>query len=459
MNAHSSRSHVLVRLGIESRKVASKPANPLRLSWGKDKPSSISTLNLVDLAGSERAGKSGTSGDSLKEGSFINKSLLTLGTVIASLTDSKKNKHVPYRDSKLTRLLASALGGNAKTCMLTCISPASGNLVESLSTLRFASRAKRIVNTVQKNEFKDAKALSKQMATQLAEIEALQAKLKEGQEGGFTGGDGGSIRDTAVHAAKKWRNIKFMMVTMPRIQKSFQAAGHTDIAKELAQDIKTALSSGKGVEEAVSKAADLMSNHLPREQKLLEKIERLTMSNESNSLDDVHDGHHSDYEEEHEEGTEGRSDDTDHRHLPFDFDSHELREELATNAAALVAKEAEALKASETAAALRASMMEQEKNMKRIAAAEASTKGDLKELRHVLMEEKADKKMAVETLQGRIDDCRSQLTERDAAIADMEKAIVERDKAQVASDLSTIFYIILYIATDRSIMPNTAQHC
>jgi hypothetical protein len=139
MNAHSSRSHVLVKLNIESRKVATKPKNPLRLNWGKDKPTCISSLNLVDLAGSERSNKSGTTGQALKEGSFINKSLLTLGTVISSLSEGK-NEHIPYRNSKLTRLLSSALGGNAKTIMITCISPASGNIVESQSTLRFASR-------------------------------------------------------------------------------------------------------------------------------------------------------------------------------------------------------------------------------------------------------------------------------------------------------------------------------
>jgi hypothetical protein len=170
MNAHSSRSHVIVRLCIESRRVPTKPANALRQSWGKDRPNCISTLNLVDLAGSERAGKAGTSGQALKEGSFINKSLLTLGTVISNLSEGKL-QHIPYRNSKLTRLLATALGGNAKTCVITCISPASGNLGESLNTLRFASRAKRIINHVQKNEIMDMKTLTNKLALQLTEIE------------------------------------------------------------------------------------------------------------------------------------------------------------------------------------------------------------------------------------------------------------------------------------------------
>jgi len=178
MNAHSSRSHVLVRLSIESRKVATaataatnKSTNsPLRISWNNDKPTYMSTLNLVDLAGSERASKSGTTGQSLKEGSFINKSLLTLGTVIANLSEGKQGIHIPYRNSKLTRLLSTALGGNAKTCMITCISPASGNTAESLSTLRFASRAKRVVNMVQQNEVQSMKSLNAKLASQTQEM-------------------------------------------------------------------------------------------------------------------------------------------------------------------------------------------------------------------------------------------------------------------------------------------------
>ncbi len=127
----------------------------------------------MDLAGSERANKSGTSGQSLKEGSFINKSLLTLGTVIANLSEGGSNQHIPYRNSKLTRLLSTALGGNAKTCMISCISPAASNLMESLSTLRFASRAKKIVNVVHKNELSNPKLLAAKLAAQAAVLKHL----------------------------------------------------------------------------------------------------------------------------------------------------------------------------------------------------------------------------------------------------------------------------------------------
>lgn len=105
--------------------------------------------------------------------SFINKSLLTLGTVISNLSDGKNTAHIPYRDSKLTRLLASALGGNAKTCLITCVSPAFSNVSESQSTLRFATRAKRIVNNAQKNEFEEAKSLATKFAQQKAELDEV----------------------------------------------------------------------------------------------------------------------------------------------------------------------------------------------------------------------------------------------------------------------------------------------
>ncbi len=287
MNAHSSRSHVLVRLAIEIRKVTSKPDNPLRTSWGRDKPTSISTLNLVDLAGSERASKSGTSGESLKEGSFINKSLLTLGTVIASLTDPKKSKHVPYRDSKLTRLLATALGGNAKTCMLTCISPASGNSVESLSTLRFASRAKRIVNTVQKNELAAAKKVNAKLSAQQAEIEKLQQQIEESKKLGFVQGDGKgeSIREKAISSEKKFRTLRFLMVTVPRIVRSFKAMGQDHLAKQVQSDMSEGLAGKKDLESVMETATDLVQKNLPDEQELLEKMEGVMQTNESNDFE------------------------------------------------------------------------------------------------------------------------------------------------------------------------------
>ena len=104
------------------------------------------------MAGSERVGKTGATGQRLVESQKINQSLSALGNVIAALTDKKARSHIPYRDSKLTRLLEDSLGGNCKTTMMAMISPSSDALGESLSTLKFATRAKKIKNEARINE-------------------------------------------------------------------------------------------------------------------------------------------------------------------------------------------------------------------------------------------------------------------------------------------------------------------
>lgn len=104
-------------------------------------------FHFVDLAGSERIKKTGATGSTLKEGININKSLLALGNVISALTDeNKKSAHIPYRDSKLTRILQDSLGGNSRTSMIACCSPAESNFDETLGTLRYASKARKIKN-------------------------------------------------------------------------------------------------------------------------------------------------------------------------------------------------------------------------------------------------------------------------------------------------------------------------
>lgn len=289
MNAHSSRSHVLVRLSIEMRKVPYKPTNPLRTSWGRDKPTCISTLNLVDLAGSERATKSGTSGQSLKEGSFINKSLLTLGTVISNLSEGKSGQHVPYRNSKLTRLLASALGGNAKTLMITCISPASGNIVESLSTLRFASRAKRIVNQVQKNETMDAKSLATKLAHQAAEMEQLRSQLELSKQLGFVPGDGDeqqgeTLKEKAVNASKNFRSFKFLMQNIPKMALALKREGKPHLAKKAQEFMKSAVAGTREVTDIIAELSTMITAHLPKEVKLLTRIHDLEVQNDAGVL-------------------------------------------------------------------------------------------------------------------------------------------------------------------------------
>ena len=118
----------------------------------------IGKLNIVDLAGSEKVRQTGATGQRLEESKKINFSLSALGNVISALTDSHGRQHVPYRDSKLTRILEDSLGGNCKTTMIAMISPSMDSYAESLSTLKFANRAKNIKNTAKINEDLDQKA-------------------------------------------------------------------------------------------------------------------------------------------------------------------------------------------------------------------------------------------------------------------------------------------------------------
>ena len=106
----------------------------------------MAKFHFVDLAGSERAKSTGATGEQFREGVNINKGLLALGNVIASLTDPAKQGHVPYRDSKLTRILQSSLGGNSRTVMIAACSPAECNFGETLNTLKYAARARNIKN-------------------------------------------------------------------------------------------------------------------------------------------------------------------------------------------------------------------------------------------------------------------------------------------------------------------------
>ena len=138
MNEHSSRSHSVFLINVKQENLE----NQKKLS-GK--------LYLVDLAGSEKVSKTGAEGTILDEAKNINKSLSALGNVIAALADGNKT-HIPYRDSKLTRILQESLGGNAKTTVVICCSPASFNESETKSTLDFGKRAKTIKNVVAVNE-------------------------------------------------------------------------------------------------------------------------------------------------------------------------------------------------------------------------------------------------------------------------------------------------------------------
>ena len=169
MNAESSRSHSLLRLVIESRD-KSDASGAVR----------IAELNLVDLAGSERQSHTQATGTRLKEGANINKSLLTLSNVIAKLSEGEK-AHIPYRDSKLTRMLERALGGNSRTSIICTVTNAVMHAEETLSTLKFATRAKTIKNTAEVNEVLDDQAMLRKYKK---EIDNLKKKLRYTSAGG-----------------------------------------------------------------------------------------------------------------------------------------------------------------------------------------------------------------------------------------------------------------------------------
>ena len=125
---------------------------------------------MVDLAGSERVRVTGATGKRLEECKKINQSLSSLGNVIAALTDPKMRGHIPYRDSKLTRLLEDSLGGNCKTTMMAMVSPAFESYSENLSTLKFATRAKKIKNNAKINEDVDQRALLRKYEIELKRL-------------------------------------------------------------------------------------------------------------------------------------------------------------------------------------------------------------------------------------------------------------------------------------------------
>jgi kinesin family member 5 len=164
MNDQSSRSHSIYTIKMQQH-----------LTSGVTR---ISKLNFVDLAGSENVKKTHATGKVFKEAKNINKSLSALGLCIKALTSSQKSKHIPFRDSKLTRILQESLGGNTRTTLLVCLSPHSDNFEESLSTLRFATQAKSIKTKAKVNERHSPEMMEKIIESLQQEMRKLKQQLR-----------------------------------------------------------------------------------------------------------------------------------------------------------------------------------------------------------------------------------------------------------------------------------------
>jgi hypothetical protein len=189
MNASSSRSHAILSVLVEQTTTLEEPSCTEQTQPMQHVQVKRSKFNFVDLAGSERQKRTQAEGQRLKEGIDINKGLLVLGNVISALGDPKKagKFFVPYRDSKLTRLLKGSLGGNHKTLMIACVSPSSSNLEESLNCLRYANRAKNIQNNAVVNIDSGSRLVAElREQVQTLATDLLRAKEGDVSEGSFT---------------------------------------------------------------------------------------------------------------------------------------------------------------------------------------------------------------------------------------------------------------------------------
>ncbi|XP_059468801.1 osmotic avoidance abnormal protein 3-like [Neocloeon triangulifer] len=279
MNTDSSRSHCIFCVNVERMDVLDDGSTAVRR--GK--------LNLVDLAGSERQAKTGATGERLKEATKINLSLSALGNVISALVDGR-TRHVPYRDSKLTRLLQDSLGGNTKTLMVACLSPADYNYDETLSTLRYAHRAKSIENKPRVNEDpKDAVIRQYQ-----AEIEQLKVMLSGGQV--FQNGGTGSseLDELRAKCEEEQRNKARLQQDLEELKSSYAQLSQLKVCRadviDGSEDIKMTSpelieSSANPLQQAVlQRLQDLQSNmvggELAHDTALKEKRQRQRKTSE-----------------------------------------------------------------------------------------------------------------------------------------------------------------------------------
>lgn len=255
MNETSSRSHAVFTLTLTQKKKDDDT---------KMEAERQAKISLVDLAGSERANSTGATGSRLKEGAEINRSLSTLGRVIAALADASTGKKkaanmVPYRDSVLTWLLKDSLGGNSMTAMIAAISPADINFEETLSTLRYADSAKRIKNHAVVNEDANARMI-RELKEELAQ---LRSKLSGG--GGGLEGLSGAAGGVAAAEYPPDTPLDQQMVTITGPDGAAKQVSKADIAEQLSQSEKLYSDLNQTWEQKLQKTEEI---HKEREQAL-----------------------------------------------------------------------------------------------------------------------------------------------------------------------------------------------
>ncbi|KAH8170587.1 kinesin motor domain-containing protein [Sarocladium implicatum] len=258
MNETSSRSHAVFTLMLTQKTADAET---------KMEMEKVAKISLVDLAGSERANSTGATGARLKEGAEINRSLSTLGRVIAALADlstGKKKKganQVPYRDSVLTWLLKDSLGGNSMTAMIAAISPADINYDETLSTLRYADSAKRIKNHAVVNEDANARMI-RELKEELA---LLRSKLGGGAVG--AGGVGGGAPVPGEQVYPEGTPLEKQMVSITGADGSVKQVSKAEIAEQLSQSEKLLTDLNQTWEQKLQKTEEI---HKEREAALEE---------------------------------------------------------------------------------------------------------------------------------------------------------------------------------------------
>uniref|UniRef100_A0A182TAG0 Kinesin-like protein n=1 Tax=Anopheles maculatus TaxID=74869 RepID=A0A182TAG0_9DIPT len=253
MNEQSSRSHALFTILIRRQRVMT--AEQCGNADG-DTETLTSKFHFVDLAGSERLKRTGATGERAREGISINCGLLALGNVISALGDkTKKVSHVPYRDSKLTRLLQDSLGGNSQTIMIACVSPSDRDFMETLNTLKYANRARNIKNKVQINQDQSSRTIS----LLRREIANLQLEILEYKQGKRSiDADGNiAISDVSLENEMLSQDNKRLQQRVKAMQETINALTEKNAALQAQQTIsalngKSSAASGDGADPSTN---------------------------------------------------------------------------------------------------------------------------------------------------------------------------------------------------------------